>query len=223
MDRLGRLLTQTRTIIQVPRIVVSVIVAWNDDSCYADVMAFIALRRSRNTLSYYLVESYRDGEGRSRKRTLCYLGRQQDGADTLANALAHWERVREQAIQERRLVKGDRLRIVQRRRKTAEERIKLLREHLKRADDAQGRRQGRQRLIEAEQREHARRAEEAIHWQAIERLRRIPTPENAEAAKRAFRVLALHYHPDQGGSHQAFLTLKQTYDAAVRAGRLAAA
>ncbi len=37
-------------------------------------MAFVTLRRSRNTLSYYLVESYRDGQGRSRKRTLCYLG-----------------------------------------------------------------------------------------------------------------------------------------------------
>ena len=186
-------------------------------------MAFITLRRSRNTSSYYLVESYRDEQGRSRKRTLCYLGRQQDGVDTLASALAHWERVREQASREHRLAKGDRLRIVQRRRKMAEERIELLREHLKRADDAQARRQEKQLLIEAEQREHARRAEEAIHWQAIEQLRRIPTPENAEAAKRAFRVLALRYHPDQGGSHQAFLTLKQTYDAALPAGRLAAA
>jgi hypothetical protein len=50
-------------------------------------MAFITLRRSRNTNSYYLVESYRDEEGRSRKRTLCYLGREQDGTDTLAKAL----------------------------------------------------------------------------------------------------------------------------------------
>jgi hypothetical protein len=187
------------------------------------VMAFVVLRRSRNTLNYYLVESYRDENGRSRKRTLCYLGRQEDGTDTLDNALAHWKRVRDQASREQRLVKGDRLRVVQRRRKMAEERIALLCEHLKRADDAQVQRQKRQRLIEAARREQAQRAEEAIHWRAIERLRRSPTPENAAAAKHAFRVLALRYHPDHGGSHQGFLKLKETYDAAVRAHRLAAA
>ena len=54
-------------------------------------MAFITLRRSRNSRGYYLVESYRDEEGRSRKRTLCYLGREEDGTDTLAKALAHWQ------------------------------------------------------------------------------------------------------------------------------------
>jgi len=55
-------------------------------------MAFIVLRRTRNTRSYYLVESYRDRDGRSRKRTLAYLGREQDGTDTLEKALAHWQR-----------------------------------------------------------------------------------------------------------------------------------
>ena len=65
-------------------------------------MAFIVLRRSRNTQSYYLVESYRDGQGRTRKRTLCYLGREQDGTDTLGNALAHWQKAREQSKRELR-------------------------------------------------------------------------------------------------------------------------
>ncbi len=51
-------------------------------------MAFIVLRRSRNTRSYYLVESYRDEQGKTRRRTLCYLGREQDGTDTLAKAVA---------------------------------------------------------------------------------------------------------------------------------------
>ena len=60
-------------------------------------MAFITLRRSRNTKSYYLVESYRDETGRSRKRTLCYLGREQDGTDTLEKAIGHWERLRDNA------------------------------------------------------------------------------------------------------------------------------
>jgi hypothetical protein len=35
-------------------------------------MAFIVLRRSRNTRSYYLVESYRDDQGKTRRRTVCY-------------------------------------------------------------------------------------------------------------------------------------------------------
>ena len=51
-------------------------------------MAFITLRRSRNVRSYYLVESYRDEDGCARKRTLCYLGREQDGTDTVEKALA---------------------------------------------------------------------------------------------------------------------------------------
>jgi hypothetical protein len=58
-------------------------------------MAFIVLRRSRNTKSYYLVESYRDRRGKTQKRTLCYLGREQDGTDTIEKALRHWERIRD--------------------------------------------------------------------------------------------------------------------------------
>ena len=70
-------------------------------------MAFIALRRSRNTRSFYLVESYRDGQGHSRKRTLCYLGREEDGTDTLANALLHWERIEDACRRELRTALGD--------------------------------------------------------------------------------------------------------------------
>ena len=79
-------------------------------------MAFIVLRRSRNTSSYYLVESYRDAEGRSRKRTLCYLGREQDGTDTLAKALAHWKEMLAQCRRELRTAKGGRKGVLRRRR-----------------------------------------------------------------------------------------------------------
>jgi hypothetical protein len=63
-------------------------------------MAFIVLRRSRNTRSYYLVESYRDDNGKTQRRTLCYLGREQDGTDTLSKSLSHWEKIRDQSKKE---------------------------------------------------------------------------------------------------------------------------
>ena len=46
----------------------------------------------------------------------------------------------------------------------------------------------------------------------MERLRRYPTEENTRAAKRAFLWLAKRHHPDQGGSHQGFLRVKDAYD-----------
>ena len=52
-------------------------------------MEFIVLRRSRNMRSYYRVESYRDDQRKTQRRTLCYLGREQDGTETLAKALTH--------------------------------------------------------------------------------------------------------------------------------------
>ena len=58
---------------------------------YRSVHGIHCFTRSRNTRSYYLVESYRDRAGKDTQRTLCYLGREQDVTDTLANALAHWE------------------------------------------------------------------------------------------------------------------------------------
>ena len=175
-------------------------------------MAFIVLRRSRSTRGYYLVESYRDAEGRSRKRTLCYLGREQDGTDTLAKAIAHWEHIREQSRKELRTAQGGRKDVLRRRRQAAENRIRLLAEHARLAAAAQ-----------AEQTRRERLAEEAVHWQAFDRLRRQPSEENARAAKRAFLTLAKRHHPDQGGTHQEFLRLKDAYDRALAAWRRAAA
>src|SRR3954453_23730249 len=94
-------------------------------------MAFIVLRRSRNTKGYYLVESYRDEQGRSRKRTLCYLGRERDGTDTLAKAVAHWEKVREQCRRALRPARGGRKEVLRRRRDAAAARLRLLTERLR--------------------------------------------------------------------------------------------
>jgi hypothetical protein len=175
-------------------------------------MAFITLRRSRNTSSYYLVESYRDEQGRSRKRTLCYLGREQDGTDTLAKALDHWQASEEAARRDLKSARGGRRRIVQDRIRKAEERLVLLRQYAGHA----ARQAEQERRAEEEAR---RRAEEAEHWQAIERLHRNPSDEHTQAAKRAFRILALRLHPDQGGSHEAFIRLKTAYDRATDALR----
>lgn len=171
-------------------------------------MAFIVLRRSRNTKSYYLVESYRDQEGKTRKRTLCYLGREQDGTDTLEKALAHWQAFREQTTRELRKVSGYRRKLMQRRREAASQRIAILREQIAIAA-----------RLEAARIERQRWQEEAAHWQAIERLRYHPTEENARSAKQAYLRLAKRYHPDQGGSHQDFLRLKEAYDRAVASKR----
>ena len=43
---------------------------------------------------------------------------------------------------------------------------------------------------------------------------RLSTP---RTAKRAFRILSLRHHPDQGGSHEAFIGLKEVYDRAAAA------
>jgi hypothetical protein len=47
-----------------------------------------------------------------------------------------------------------------------------------------------------------------------DRLHRMPSAAHAQAAKRAFRILALRLHPDQGGRHEDFIRLKDTYDRA---------
>jgi hypothetical protein len=179
---------------------------------YRSAMAFIVLRRSRNTRSYYLVESYRDGEGKHRRRTLCYLGREQDETDTLPKALAHWEAVMARSKRELRKAAGERRRVIRRRIEAARARGAVIREYLRRLD-----------LAEAERRKRERQAEEAAHWQSFERLRRQPTEENAKAAKRAFLFLAKRHHPDQGGTHDGFLRLKDSYDRALAAWRRAAA
>ena len=180
-------------------------------SCYGSGMAFITLRRTRNSRGYYLVESYRDEQGRTRKRTLCYLGREKDGTDTLAKALARWQRIDRRLARELRTATGHRKDLLRHRLDAAKARIALLTHHLKLAAAA-----------EAERRRREQMAEQAEHWQAIERLRRMPSAEYAQAAKRAFRVLALRLHPDQGGSHEDFLRLKNAYDRALATWRLAA-
>ncbi len=186
-------------------------------------MAFIRLCRSRNTSSYYLVESYRDGQGKSRKRKLCYLGREQDGTDTLEKALAHWRRVEQHARRELASAQGQRKRILQDRSTKAGQRLALLRRHIEQAAQDEAIRRERERRTRAEAEAQRRRAEEAEHWLAIEQLRRHPSAEHARAAKRAFRLLALRLHPDQGGSHQEFIRLKDAYDRAEAAWRRRAA
>jgi hypothetical protein len=178
-------------------------------------MAFIVLRKSRNTRSYYLVESYRDDQGKTRRRTLCYLGREQDGTDTLAKALAHWEPVKEQAKRELRKAKDGRRQVIRRRIKANATRIGVITEHMQRLAEAEAKRREREKQAEEERRRREQRAEEARHWQTFEQLRRHPTEENARAAKRAFLFLAKRHHPDQGGTHHGFLRLKDAYDRAL--------
>jgi hypothetical protein len=175
-------------------------------------MAFIVLRRSRNTRSYYLVESYRDGQGKTRRRTLCYLGREQDGTDTLPKALAHWQQAMERAAKELSKAKGERRQVLRRRIEATRARIGVIASHLRLLAEA-----------EAERMRCEQQTEEAAYWQTFERLRRYPTEENARAAKRAFVFLAKRHHPDQGGTHEGFLRLKDAYDRAIAVFRHAAA
>jgi hypothetical protein len=174
-------------------------------------MAFIVLRRSRNTRNYYLVESYRDDQGKTQRRTFCYLGREQDGTDTLAKALAHWEQVMKRAMKELRKARGERRQVIRRRIEATGARIGVITEHMQLLAQ-----------VEAERTKREQQAEEALYWQSFERLRRHPTEENAKAAKRAFLFLAKRYHPDQGGSHHDFHRVKDAYDRALAVWRAAA-
>lgn len=151
-----------------------------------------------------MVESYRDDQGKTRRRTLCYLGREQDGTDTLPKALAHWQQVREQAKKELRKARDGRRQILRRRIEAADRRLSVINQYMQLLAQA-----------EAERRKREQQAEEMVYWQSFERLRRYPTEENAKAAKRAFLFLAKRHHPDTGGSHHGFLRLKDTYDRAL--------
>lgn len=179
--------------------------------CYQPGMAFIVLRRSRNTRSFYLVESYRDEEGKTRRRTLCYLGREQDGTDTLAKALAHWQKALYRSNKDLNKAGGKRRQVIRRRMAATQARMGVITRHVQLLAQA-----------EAERRKREQQAEEAVYWQTFERLRRHPTDENARAAKRAFLFLAKRYHPDQGGTHHDFLRLKETYDRALSVWRACA-
>ena len=174
-------------------------------------MAFIVLRRSRNTRNYYLVESYRDEQGKTQRRTLCYLGREQDGTDTLAKALAHWEQVMKRAMKELRKARGESRQVIRRRMEATAARIGVITEHMHFL-----------RQVEAERRKREQQGEEAIYWQSFERLSRHPTEDNARAAKRSFLFLAKRHHPDQGGDHHAFVRIKDAYDRALAVWRAAA-
>jgi hypothetical protein len=167
-------------------------------------MAFIVLRRSRNTRSYYLVESYRDGQGKTQRRTLCYLGREQDGTDTLAKAEAHWEQARKEARKELRRAKGERREVIRRRIEATGKRLAVIAAHVQLLAQA-----------EAKRRQREQQAEEAVYWHSFDRLRRQPTEENATTARRAFLFLAKRHHPDAGGTHHGFLRLKDAYDRAL--------
>src|SRR5690348_5155377 len=93
-------------------------------------MAFIVLRRSRNTLSYLLVENYRDSTGKTRKRTLCYLGREQDKTDTLGKALDHWNKAQHQLKQELRIAKGELKQVLRRQLAATEPLIAVIAKHV---------------------------------------------------------------------------------------------
>jgi hypothetical protein len=179
-------------------------------------MAFVYLRRSRNTRNYLLIESYRDDQGKTRKRTLCYLGREQDGTDTLDKALAHWKNVHKALQREVHSAKSYQRQVIRRRLKAVEARITAISEHIVMQEQ-------RAAAAEAERKKRELAIEEVMRWQAIERLRRYPTEENARAAKRSFLWLAKRHHPDQGGNHQSFLRVKDAYDRALVAWRRAAA
>lgn len=175
-------------------------------------MAFIVLRRSRNTRSYYLVESYRDDNGKTKRRTLCYLGREQDGTDSLSKSLTLWEKIRDQLKKELGKSRGERRQVIRRRIEATEARIAVIKEQLNHLA-----------IVDAERKKKEQMAEEALHWQAFERLRRHPTEDNARTAKRAFLFLAKRHHPDQGGSHHDFLRVKDVYDRALTVWRRVAA
>ena len=74
----------------------------------------------------------------------------------------------------------------------------------------------------AERKQRGQQAEELLYWESFERLRHQPTEENPRAAKRAFDFLTKRSHPDQGGTHEGFLRLKDSADRGLAAFRHAA-
>src|SRR5579862_1367227 len=102
-------------------------------------MAFWPRRRSAtpdspallpHTRSYYLVESYHEDQGKTQRRTLCYLGREQDGTDTLMKSLAHWEKVELHARKELRNARGEPCKVMRRRMGATETRIGIIKKYI---------------------------------------------------------------------------------------------
>jgi hypothetical protein len=61
---------------------------------------------------------------------------------------------------------------------------------------------------EAERKKRGQQAEKVLYWESFERLRHHLTEENARAAKWAFDFLVKRHQPDQGGTDEGFLRLK---------------
>jgi hypothetical protein len=109
--------------------------------------------------------------------------------------------------------KGDNVgKLIRRRIEAISVRIGVITQHMQRL-----------KQVEAERKKREHQTEEAIYWQSFERLRRYPTEENARATKRAFLFLTKRHHPDQGGTHHYFVSVKDAYDRASAAWRRVAA
>lgn len=113
--------------------------------------------------------------------------------------------------------------MLRKRRDVADARTTLLKEQIKQAAAADAVKRRREQEATSDRKRREQLAEMAGYWQAIERLQRIPSADNAKTAKQAFLYLAKRLHPDQGGSHEAFIHLKQVYDRAAAVWRRQAA
>jgi hypothetical protein len=83
-------------------------------------------------------------------------------------------KIRDQSKKELGKSRGERRQVIRRRIEATETRIAVIKDQLNYFA-----------IIEAERRKKEQMAEEALHWQAFERLRRHPTEENARSAKRS--------------------------------------
>jgi hypothetical protein len=117
-----------------------------------------------------------------------YLGREQNGTDTLAKALAHWQRIGRKTARERRTATGLRKDVLSSRQAATADRIALLKHHFKLSAAAEAERHRREQEAAAGRRRREQEAELAGHWRAIDRLHRMPSAEHAQAAKRALRL-----------------------------------
>ena len=94
---------------------------------------------------------------KTQRRTLCYLGREQDGTNTLSKSLAHWENLRDQSKTELRKSRGERRQVIRRRIEATEARIAVIKDQLNHLA-----------IVDAERQKKEQMAEEALYWQAFE-------------------------------------------------------